>query len=274
MKKYFDYTLFEFDNYQLKVSSILLLIILIIVVNLVLRLIKKSIYATSRIDVVKKYSYYSLLKYLVYVFAIVLGFRVVGFNLTLLLTGAAALLVGIGLGLQNIFSDFMSGILILVESRIKIDDVLDVNGLVCRVQEINLRTTTVLTRDDKYIILPNTHLTKNQIINWTMNSIASRFEVTVGVSYNSDIIEVKKILKEIIDGQNGALKNPTPFIRFTDFADSALMFSIYFWAEDVYGVENIKSDIRTQIFEAFKKHNIEIPFPQRVMHVRNEGEKL
>jgi small-conductance mechanosensitive channel len=141
------------------------------------------------------------------------------------------------------------------------------------VQEINLRTTTVLTRDDKYIILPNTDLTKNQIINWTMNAIASRFEVTVGVSYNSDIVLVKKILTEIIDSQNGALKNPKPFIRFTDFADSALMFSIYFWAEDVYGVENIKSDIRTKIFEAFKKHNIEIPFPQRVMHV-SKNERL
>lgn len=271
MKKFFNYPIFDFDNYHLKVYSILLVILLIIVINIILRLIKKSINSTSRIEIAKKFALFSLIKYVVIVFSIIASFRILGFNLSLLLAGSAALLVGIGLGLQNIFSDFVSGIILLVESKIKVNDILEVKGLVCRVLEINIRTTTVLTRDDKYIILPNTDLTKNQIINWTYTEVASRFEVSIGVGYSSDIKFVNEILKDIIDHQEGALKKPTPFVRFTDFGNSSLLFSVYFWAEEVYGVENIKSEIRTKIFEKFREHNIEIPFPQRVVHINKTG---
>lgn len=266
MKEFFDYTLFEFDNLKVKVSSIFALIILLVVVKVLLLLIKKAIDKAPKIDFAKKYSIYSLVRYLILIFAILTAFQLVGFNLAVLLAGSAALLVGIGFGLQSIFSDFISGIVLLVESKIKVDDIIELNGLVCKVQEINLRTTTVLTRDDKYIIVPNTDLTKNRLINWTLSNVASRFDVAVGVSYSSDISLVKKILLEIAIGQNGVLKNPEPFVRFNDFADSSLSFSIYFWSEEVYRVENIKSDIRTQIFQLFEEHHIEIPFPQRVLH--------
>jgi small-conductance mechanosensitive channel len=111
---------------------------------------------------------------------------------------------GIGLGLQNLFSDFISGIYCL--DSVKVNDVIELNGMVCVVQEINLRTTTVLTRDDKYIILPNTDLTRNQLINWTHSDLASRFEVTVGVDYSSDVKQVMQILKAAVDSQMGVLK--------------------------------------------------------------------
>lgn len=267
MKEFLDYTLFHIDKYQLKVISILLVILLVIVVKTILWLIKKSIDSASRIDISKKYAVYNLVKYVVIVFSIIAAFQILGFNFTLLLGGAAALLVGIGLGLQSIFSDFISGIILLVESKIKINDIVEVDGLLCRVADINLRTTTVLGRDDKYIILPNSLLTKNSVINWTYAAVASRFNVSVGVGYTSDIKLVKALLQKIIDNQTGALKSPTPFVRFEDFGDSYLLFSIYFWSEDVYGVENIKSEIRTKIFEAFGANNIDIPLPQRVLRI-------
>ncbi len=270
MKEFFDYTLFQVGGNEIKVFSLLLVILLLISVRIILWLIHKSINSTSRIEVSKKYAVYNLIKYVIIVFSFVIAFQLLGFNLTLLLGGAAALLVGIGLGLQNIFSDFISGIILLVESKIKINDIVEVDGLLCRVSDINLRTTTVLGRDDKYIILPNSVLTKNHIINWTYGAIASRFFVSVGVGYTSDIVLVKKILQEIIDNQEGALKSPAAFVRFADFADSYLLFSVYFWSEDVYGVENIKSEIRTKIFEKFNEHHIDIPLPQRVVHVKNE----
>jgi small-conductance mechanosensitive channel len=127
---------------------------------------------------------------------------------------------------------------------VKVNDVIELNGMVCVVQEINLRTTTVLTRDDKYIILPNTDLTRNQLINWTHSDLASRFEVTVGVDYSSDVKQVMQILKAAVDSQMGVLKQPDPFIRFTDFGDSSLNFSIIFWSEELFRVENIKSEMR------------------------------
>lgn len=268
MKRFFDYTLFHFDTFQLKVISILLVILLIIVVKVILWLIKKSIDSASHIETSKKYAVYNLIKYVIIVFSFLASFQILGFNFTLLLGGAAALLVGIGLGLQNIFSDFISGIILLVESKIKINDIVEVDGLLCKVSDINLRTTTVLGRDDKYIILPNSMLTKNHIINWTYGEIASRFFVSVGVGYTSDIKLVKQLLQEIIDNQKETLKSPAPFVRFADFADSYLLFSVYFWSEDVYGVENIKSEIRTKIFEKFGENNIDIPLPQRVLHIK------
>lgn len=267
MKEFFNYTIFQLDNYKLKVSAILGLALLIILVNLVLRLIKKAIDKTTKIDKAKKYSIYSLIKYVILVFTALYSFQqILGFNLSLLLAGSAALLVGIGLGLQNIFSDFVSGIILLVEAKIKVDDIIEVNSLVCKVQEINLRTTTVLTRDDRYIIVPNTDLTKNRLINWTLSNIASRFEVSVGVSYSSDVSLVKKILEDVAKIQEGVLKKPVPFVRFNEFGDSSLDFSLYFWSEEVYRVENIKSDLRTKIFQQFNENNISIPFPQRVLH--------
>lgn len=228
MKEFFDYTIFKIGTYELTVISVLLVIILIIAVKIILWLIRKSIDSASRIEISKKYAVYNLIKYVIIVISIIVGSQILGFNFTILLGAGAALLVGVGLGLQNIFSDFISGVIILVESKIKINDVVEVDGLLCRVSDINLRTTTVLGRDDKYIILPNSMLTKNQIINWTYGDIASRFYVSVGVGYTSDITLVKKLLQEIIDSQPGALKSPKPFVRFVDFADSYLSFSVYF----------------------------------------------
>ena len=177
-------------------------------------------------------------------------------------------MVGLGLGLQNLFSDFISGLILLVDSSIKVDDVIEIEGLVCKVQEINLRTTTVLTRDDKYIILPNTILTKNQLINWTHSDVTSRFDVTVGVDYASDVKLVMAVLKQAVESHPSVLKTPPPSIRFADFADSSLNFTILFWCEEVFRVENIKSEIRVRIFELFTENNISIPFPQRVLHFK------
>jgi small-conductance mechanosensitive channel len=267
MKEIIDYTIFKYSNLNITVFSILKLIVFIIAILLLLKIIRKAIYKVEKIDVAKKYSIYNLARYVIILVAIIAGLQLFGFDLTVLVAGSAALLVGVGLGLQNLFSDFISGILLLLDSSVKVNDVIELNGMVCTVQEINLRTTTVLTRDDKYIILPNSDLTKNQLINWSHSNLASRFEVTVGVDYSSDIKQVMSLLKETVNNQNGILEVPAPFIRFTDFGDSSLNFSIFFWSEELFRVENIKSEMRIKIFESFNANNITIPFPQRVVHI-------
>ncbi len=268
MKEFFNYTLYQIGGYSIKVSSIIVFITFFVIVFILLRVLKTIIYKVRRIEVAKKYAIYSLIKYCVLVFSFIIGLQILGLNLSVLVAGSAALLVGIGLGLQNLFSDFVSGIILLVDSSVKVNDVIEVNGLVCKVQEINLRTTTVLTRDDNYIILPNTDLTKNHLINWTHNHIASRFEVTIGVDYSSDVKMVMKILKEATANQNGILNTPASFVRFTDYGESSLNFSVFFWTEEIFSAENIKSDVRKRIFELFKNNNITVPFPQRVLHIR------
>lgn len=270
MNEFLNYSLLEFGNFNLKVTSILSLVAFLVFVFFVLLIVKKTINRTSKFDVARKYAIFSLVKYFTLVVSSVISLQILGFNLSVLLAGSAALLVGLGLGMQNLFSDYISGIIILIDSSVKVNDVIEVNGMVCKVIEINLRTTTVLTRDDKYIILPNTDLTRNHLNNWTHNDLASRFEVTVDVDYSSDVKLVMEILKTAVDNQNGILKKPAPFIRFNDYGDSSLNFCIYFWSEDVFRVENIKSEMRIRIFELFKEHNITIPFPQRVLHHVNK----
>ncbi|RYJ42882.1 mechanosensitive ion channel family protein [Flavobacterium beibuense] len=266
IKELLNETLITIGKTQLKVSSIITLILFWVVVTFILKIIKKSIYGIHSFDQAKKYSIFTLVKYILLVIAVVLSMEIVGFNLSVLLAGSAALLVGLGLGIQNLFSDYISGIVILVDASVKMGDVIEVNNIVGTVEEIRLRTTTVLTRDDKYIIIPNSDLTRNELINWTHNALASRFEVTVGVDYSSDVELVTNLLKEAAAEEPGVLQKPAPFVRFNNFGESSLDFSVYFWVEDVFRVENAKSQMRYRILDKFRKNGVSIPFPQRVLH--------
>lgn len=259
-------TLLTVGKAHLKVSSILILIIFWIVVMYALKFVEKSIYSIKSFNQGKKYSIYTLIKYTVLVIVIVMSLQIIGFNLSVLLAGSAALLVGLGLGIQNLFSDYISGIIILVDSSLKIGDVIEVNDIVGTVEEIKLRTSTIRTREDKYIILPNSDLTRHEVINWTHNELASRFEVKVGVGYNSNVDLVIRLLKEAATEESGVLKKPEPFVHFADFGESALQFSVFFWVEDVFHVEGIKSHIRIKILDKFRLNSINIPYPTRVIN--------
>ena len=264
-----DFKLFTVGKADISVSSLIFLVIFILALNFIVKIIRKLIYRSQKLDESKKFTIFSLIKYVLYVVGFILGMNMIGINVSVLMGASAALLVGIGLGLQNIFSDFVSGIVLLLDSSIKVGDIIEVDNLVCQVKEINLRTTTVLTRDDKYVILPNTFLTKNNLFNWTHSNLNSRFDIQVGVAYSSDVQTVMDILKSVTAANPKVAKTPEPFVRFNDYADSALIFNVYFWSSDPFRVENLKSELRVKYFEAFREHDIEIPFPQRVVHQAN-----
>ncbi|CAN5220680.1 hypothetical protein BH09BAC5_BH09BAC5_10530 [soil metagenome] len=270
MKKIFNYQLFDIGEFQLKVSQLIEISLIVLVAIGILLAIRKGIYKTHHIEEGKKYSIYNLLKYFILIVITIIILRSLGFDLSVVLAGSAALLVGIGLGLQSLFSDFISGIILLIDGSIKVGDILEINGSVCKVEEIKLRTTTVLTGDDKHIILPNSVLTKTQLINWSYSNIDSRFEIKIGVSYSSDIHLVMKLLVEAMEMQDGVISEPKPFTRFKEYGESSLEFSAYFWTGKIFHVESMKSEIRIRIFELFKKNNIDIPFPQRVVHLKKD----
>ena len=270
-KEILHFKLFNIGNTTVEVSSLIFLALFVTGLYLLLAFAKKLIYRSAKLDDSKKFTFFALLRYFVYVIGFVLALDILGFNPSVLMAGSAALLVGIGLGLQNLFSDFVSGIILLVDSSIRVGDVIQVDDLVCEVKDIRLRTTSVLTRDDKYIILPNTMLTKNQLINWTHNKKLSRFDVTVGVAYHSDVNAVRQVLLEAAKENPQVANHPAPFTRLKDYDSSAVIFSLYFWTENVFRAENIKSDLRLAIFELLRQRNIEIPFPQQVIHLSKEG---
>lgn len=262
--------IFSIKGYELKLETLILLVLFFIAVIGVMRLVKALIYRSKRLNPGEKFSINKLFRYFIYAIAFVISLEIIGFDISVILAGSAALLVGIGFGLQNIFSDFISGIIILLDGALKVDDIVEVNGKIYMVEEIKFRTTTVLGRDENYVILPNSELIRNSVVNWTYNGRPSRFQVDVGVDYSTNVPELMEILIEVVKSNPRVLQTPQPFVRFEDYADSSLKFSVYFYTYEIFRAEHIKSMIRIEIFKELSAHNINIPFPQRVVHLKKE----
>lgn len=274
MKDILQFELLSLGNYSLQVHNIVNLLLLLVAIFILLRILRKIINHSKLLDTGKKFTFYQLTKYVVVIIGLLLGIKALGFDVTLILAGSAALLVGMGFGLQNIFSDFLSGIIILLDQTVKVGDIIEVNGEIYRVQEVNFRTTNVIGRDENYAILPNSELTRNTIIHWTHYKISSRFSITVGVDYSTDPDKLIAILTEIARKEEAVLNTPAPFVRLEDYADFALIFSLYFFTNEVFRVENIKSKLRIEILKALRAQGITIPFPQHVIHRPKESKQL
>jgi len=266
MKELFNNELFSIEEFSLKLSNVLGFVIFIAFVVILLAIIKRIIYRSTHLDKAKRFSVNKLLRYVISVIAAITSLHILGFNISVLLAGSAALLVGLGFGLQHLFNDFISGVILLMDRTLKVDDIIEVNGILYKVQEINFRTTTVIGRDEDYVILPNSELTGNKVVNWTHSRVSSRFKISVGVDYATDVHLVMKVLKEAAQRHKQVLTEPEPFVRFEDYGDSALMFGLFFFSDEIFRVERIKSEIRIRIFEALSENGITIPFPQRVIH--------
>ena len=266
IKEILGYDLFSYNNNTIEVLNLVSLIGVLIIAFVLQFFVRKVIYRLKNLDESKKYAVYRLFQYFFWVVVALVSLQSLGIQITVVLGGLAALLVGFGLGMQYLFSDFISGIVLLLDGSLKVNDVIEVDGKVYKVQEINFRTTTVIGRDENYIVVPNSHLTSNKVTNWTYKTFSSRFQITVGVDYSSDVPTVMKIIQEAAAANENVLKSPKPFARFEDYGDSSLDFSVYFWSKRLFEIENIKSDIRVDIFKRFKEQGISIPFPQRVVH--------
>lgn len=270
MKKILNYEILAFGDYTLHTYNVVNAAIFILLAVVIMAAIRKLIYRTHSLDTAKKFSASKLSRYVVTALAVVGVLHFMGFNVSVLLAGSAALLVGLGFGLQNLFNDFISGVILLLDATLKVGDIIEVNGMICRVQEINFRTTTVLGRDENYVIVPNSELTGNRVLNWTYNEISSRFSISIGLDYSTDVDVAMEVLRAAAEHHPMVRDSPAPFVRFEDYADSALMFSLYFFSDEIFRVEQIKSEIRTRIFKSLKEHGIEIPFPQRVVHMKSK----
>jgi len=271
MEEILQYKLLDIGKYHITVLQILEVILVIVVAKLFTWVFSRGIQKTSKIEAGAKYSITQLVGYIITVFAMFILLKVLGFDISLLLAGSAALLIGIGFGLQHLFNDFISGIVILFDGTIKVDDVIEVDGIVARVLKINLRTSKVHTRDDKYIVLPNSVITSNNVINWTYLGTTSRFEVSIGLSYDADMAEVTKIMTKAALQTNGIVADPPPSIRLMNFGNSQLEFVLMFWTDDVFRVEKTKSELRFTMLNLLREKNINIPYPQMVIHAAKDS---
>ncbi len=274
IKEILNYSLVQTNHLHITVYSLLMAAMILIVTEFIIwgiqRVFKKKIYPKPNIDIGKSHTIYRLTKYFLWVVAILLALQMVGLKLTFLLAGSAALLVGLGLGLQEIFKDIVSGLILLFERNMKINDVVEVDDEIGKVKEIGFRNTKVETRDNIIHIIPNSKFITGHVVNWSHIQKRTRFSVDVGVAYGSDVRLVEKVLKECAKIHPKVSKKPEPFVRFNNFGDSALEFQVFFWTDESFYVENTKSDIRFEIDKQFRDHKIQIPFPQRDVHIKSK----
>jgi len=257
---------------HITVGLLLLLTVAFLLTSTVLQAIRRFFTRKMEMDDKLKFiSIFKFIKYLVYVVVILFTMSAAGIDITILITASAALFVGLGLALQEIFQDIIGGIFIIVDKSLRVGDIIEIDNKVGKVFEIKLRTTRAITRDDKVIIIPNHKFISDIVYNYTQNHKTTRELVRVGVAYGSDINLVTKILLDVIKGQRSILKSPKPFVIFEDFGDSALVFAVNFYITDSFTDPKIKSEVRYKIDAEFRKHNISIPFPQRDVHLYQQA---
>jgi small-conductance mechanosensitive channel len=255
------------NKINITIGVILTLFFSFIIASFILKFARK--FYTRKMDTEDKLKFISVFKFIKYVTYIIVFFVIMGMtgiNITPFLAASAALLVGLGLALQDLFQDIIGGIFIILDKSLLVGDVIEVEEKVGRVIEIKLRTTRAVTRDDKIIIIPNHVLIRNSIYNFTQNRKTTREEITVGVAYGSDTRKVEELLMESVVGNSGILNKPEPFVTFEDFGDSALIFKLKFFVKDSFRVPTLASDVRFRIDSLFRENNVTIPFPQRDVH--------
>jgi len=264
------------ESIDLYFSNIFSALIIILVARLIIWILTHIIlaryYQLKKVEYSSQYAINQILTYVIIVMAVMIALENLGIKMTLIWGGAAALLVGIGLGLQQTFNDLISGIILLFERTVEVGAVLEIDGMVGTVRKIGIRTSIIETRDNLTVIVPNSKLIVDNVINWNHNDDKARFHVSVGVAYGSDTELIRKILIEVAGNHPDTLDVPPPFVRFIDFGDSSLKMELHFWSKKLIPIENVKSDIRFAINKAFREYDVTIPFPQRDLWIRKASE--
>jgi len=206
-----------------------------------------------------------------YVIAILITLEIIGLDITTLAVFSGALGIGLGFGLQKVASNFISGLILLFEKSVEVGDLIELSdGISGFVRHTGARYTLVETFESREVMIPNEDFITNRVTNWTFTNEKGRIYISVGVSYDSDLDKVKKLILEAAKEHDNCSKETEPECYLTEFADSSVNFDLYFWVDDIVsGRKRSKSDVLFAIWHKFKKHNIEIPFPQRDVHIKN-----
>ena len=256
------------------IGSILLLLILFASVIIIERIVQKQLIrrflSRTKLQPSLQFGLSRIIGYTLIAVGFYVAFQLVGVDLSSLAIIAASLGVGIGFGLQNIINNLVSGIIILAERPISIGDRIEVAGVAGRVKKIQLRSTTVVTNDNITMIVPNADFISNTVNNWSHGDPKVRIRVPVGVAYGSDLKLLQRLLLEAAAEHPKALRDPSPVVLFTEFGDSSLNFELGVWTQEMTATPiHFTSEMNFIIDQKLRENDIEIPFPQRDLHVRS-----
>lgn len=251
-------------------SAILSLMLLLWLVGLSTRFIDAALQGQTNVPPSIKVLIGKAARLCLYIAAVLGALKIGGVPLGGLAFFSGALGLGLGFGLQKIISNLVSGVIILLDKSIKPGDVVEIDGTYAWINSLRTRYISVITRDRKEILIPNEDFVTNKVVNWSFTDRNVRIKADVGVSYNSNIPEVIELCLKAIEDVPRVLKNPEPACLLMGFGDSSINLQLRFWINDPpQGVSNVKSAVLLAVWKAFKEHNIEIPFPQRDLHIRS-----
>ena len=267
MQKIHDFLNYNFtlgSSISFTVQSLVVILIVFVFTSYFLKFIRRIVSRT--LSEQAKYTFqsiFSFINYFVYVIVILVTFDNIGLDVTAVFAASAALLVGVGLALQTIIQDIISGVFIIADQTVHIGDIIQLDGQVGKVENIKLRTTRAVTIDNKVLIIPNHKFLTSILYNWTENGTLTTEYIQVGVAYSSNLDLVKKLLIDLTSSFPEILKDPKPFVILNEFGDNALDLKLAITLNNSFKAERLKSRVRFKIYEVFKAHKIDIPFPQR-----------
>ncbi|MFY7811381.1 MAG: mechanosensitive ion channel family protein [Flavobacterium sp.] len=271
IREILDYSLIHYKKIDFKVLHLLIVVVSLIVSNLTIKTIQKIV--TKKLPTTESQKFigvFQFFKYFVYVIVVFISLHASGVDMTLFFTASAAILVGIGFAMQQLFQDVLSGILMILDQSLHVGDIIEIDGRVCKVEKISLRSTKAVTRNNRVLIIPNHKFINDILFNWTQNSSTNRENVTVSIAYGTDVNKVKSILENIPYQIEGVVKEENVLVLFEDFGASGLQFSLYFHVFNGMQSPLVQSNIRFKINEEFVKAGIVIPFPQQDIYLKTK----
>ena len=274
VKELLDFRLFTLGRTEFTMWTVLYLAVLVIALVVISRRIRRwlvdSFLARRDLEPGVRQAVGTIFQYLFVLTGLLIILSTAGIDLTTLNVLAGAVGIGVGFGLQTIANNFISGLIILFERPIKVGDRIQVGETTGDVVRIGARATTIKTNDNIEIIVPNSEFISTRVINWSHSDREVRLHIPVGVSYSSNPEHVRDLLLEVATSHHGVLGNPPPDVIFTEFGDSSLNFDLRVWTSDfITKPRTLRSDLNFAIRKRFTENGIEIPFPQRDIHVRS-----
>jgi small-conductance mechanosensitive channel len=252
------------------IKAALFLFVLVSISHVLQRVVLGRLLRRLNISDGQKFALSRFATYLLFLGGLFVGLQSLGVNLNSVVVFGGAIAVGVGLGLQNVVSNFVAGLILLIEQPIRIGDRIETGNTLGDVVKISARSTWVRTNDNVVIIVPNNEFINNPVTNWTANDPNVRLSLPVGVGYNSDPKQVREILLQAAREHPDVLKDPAPDVIFTAYGDSSINFDLRVWTSSrAHTPMVLKSDLYFSLFEMFREKGVELPFPQRDLHIRS-----
>jgi len=272
-EKIWHFALFSVGATTVTAGSIIIFLLVllaaIVVARLLTRIFGTRMLSRFNIDEGTRYNLERIAYYLLLGIGAIIAFNIIGISLSGLAVILGLFSVGIGFGLQNVTSNFFAGLILLLERPIRVHDWITIGDTEGDVLAINMRATTVRSIDNIAIIVPNSEFISKQVTNWSYGDKKIRLNIDVGVSYGSNLDAVLRSLKEVALENERVLKTPEPIVLLKDFGDSSWNMRLLCWIDDPREHWKIQSDLKCDIVRKFRAKNIEIPFPQRDLHVKS-----